>query len=97
MTRTKLDHVQSVAEHCLLSRSRSAQVVNTLIELIKSALERGEEVSIRRFGKFRVCNRNGLKPRPGGQKYDLPAGARRVVTFRSSPVLDDRLNAEDPP
>ncbi|MCF8063197.1 MAG: HU family DNA-binding protein [Deltaproteobacteria bacterium] len=97
MTRTKSDHILSVAGSCALSRSRSAQVVNTLIELIKRALERGEEVSIRRFGKFRVCDRNGLKPRTNGQEYFMPAGARRIVIFRSSPALDERINVEDLP
>ena len=96
MTRTKLDHIQAVSEACLLSKSHSAQVVNSLIEIIKSTLERGEEVSIRRFGKFRVCSRNGLRSRTG-KEYDLPAGVRRIVTFRSSPTLDERLNVEDLP
>ncbi len=92
MTRTKLDQIHAVADVCVLSRARSARVVNTLIELIKNALERGEEVSIRRFGKFRVCDRNGLKPRSSAQPFDIPADARRIVVFRSSPVLDERIN-----
>jgi len=92
MTRTKLDQIHAVANACVLSRTRSSQVVNTLIELIKGALERGEEVSIRRFGKFLVCDRNGLKPRSSAQSFDVPADARRIVVFRSSPALDERIN-----
>ena len=92
MARTKLDQIHAVADSCALSRTRSAQVVNTLVELIKNALERGEEVSIRRFGKFRVCNRNGLKTRSSAQSFDMPADARRIVAFRSSPVLDEKIN-----
>ena len=92
MARTKLDQIHAVADACVLSRNRSAQVVNTLIELIKNTLERGEEVSIRRFGKFRVCDRNGLKPRSSAQPFDMPADARRIVVFRSSPVLDEKIN-----
>jgi integration host factor subunit alpha len=97
MTQTKLDQIHAVAEACVLSRSRSAQVVNTLIELIKNALERGEEVSIRRFGKFRVRDRNGLKHRKNAQSFHMPAGARRIVVFRSSPALDAKINVEDLP
>ncbi len=92
MTRTKVAHVRSVARRCVLSKARSAEIVDTLLEIMKQALEQGDEVTVRGFGKFRVCGRNGLKPRSPGTAFFLPSGARRVVTFRCSPVLEKRIN-----
>lgn len=97
MTFTKADPIHSVSETGL-SHCRSTQVVNTLIEIMKQTLERGEEIAIRGFGKFRVCRASGLHAKSGRNGTFLPSGAKRVVIFRCSPVLllkisrDPKLN-----
>lgn len=92
MTRTKAAHTRSVARRCVLSKARSAEIVDTLLEIMKQALEQGDAVTVRGFGAFRVCGRNGWKLRRTGTASFLPSGVRRIVTFRCSPVLEKRIN-----
>ncbi|MBW1950993.1 MAG: HU family DNA-binding protein, partial [Deltaproteobacteria bacterium] len=75
-----------------LSRRRTSQIVDTLFEILKDALTRGEDVMIRGFGKFQVkfrWARTWMNPRTG-EKIILPS--RRSVTFKASPVLRRKLN-----
>ena len=96
MTFTKADPIHSVSETGL-SRCRSTQVVNTLVEIMKQTLERGEEIVIRGFGKFRVCQASGLHARSGRNRTFLPPGAKRVVIFRCSPVLGLKISRDTVP
>jgi integration host factor subunit alpha len=68
------------------------QLLESLLELIKSSLESGEPIMISGFGKFQVKdkkNRRGRDPQTGNA---LILDARRVVTFKCSSVLKDRMN-----
>ena len=93
MTLTKADIVEAVAEQNGYTIKRSVEMVETLLELIKSALESGEDVLVSGFGKFCV---NEKKERI---VWNLAAGeammlaARKVVTFRCSQKLRDKINA----
>jgi integration host factor subunit alpha len=75
-------------------KNRSAQMVETLLEIVKSALERGEDILLSGFGKFSVKekkDRRGRNPQTG---EDLRLGPRRVVTFKCSRVLRERVNGK---
>lgn len=79
-----------------LSRKRATQLVDTTLELVKRALERGEDVRIHGFGVFRVrfrWARRGRNPRTGAP---LVLSSRRVVTFRCFSRLKRRLNPPGP-
>jgi len=91
MTITKADHIHSVSRNGL-SHSRSTRAVNSLVEIMKKTLERGEEIAIRGFGKFRVCQASGLNAKTPPNGTFLPAGAKRVVIFRCSPTLGLKIN-----
>ena len=68
------------------------KVVETLLEVIKSTLESGEDLLISGFGKFRLREkkaRRGRDPQTGG---DLMLRPRRVVSFQCSTVLRDKIN-----
>jgi len=68
--------------------------VESLLEIIKSTLESGEDVLISGFGKFCVKNKNersGRNPQNGNALY---LEARRVVAFRSSPLLIGKINGK---
>ncbi len=54
MALTKIDIVETVAEQNGYTKVRSFEVVETLLEIIKSTLESGEDIMISGFGKFRV-------------------------------------------
>jgi len=69
-------------------------VVDSLLEIIKNALEDGEDVLISGFGKFCVKDkrkRRGRNPQTG---QDLLLDERRVVTFTCSGVLRDKINGK---
>ena len=92
MTLTKADIVEAVAEQNGYTIKRSVEMVETLLEIIKITLESGEDVLVSRFGKFCV---NEKKKR---MVWNLAAGeammlaARKVVTFKCSPQLRDKIN-----
>jgi len=92
MTLTKANIVEAVAEQNSYTSKRSVEIVETLLEIIKSALESGEDVMISGFGKFCV---NEKKER---QVWNLAAGEhmmlapRKVVTFKCSKPLRDKIN-----
>ncbi len=94
MTLTKAKLIDSTYNQVGLSKTRSTQVVDSLLEIIKKSLEGGEDVLISGFGKFCVKekgNRRGRNPQTGG---DLMLDERRVVTFRCSGVLRDKINGK---
>jgi len=94
MTITKAQLSDSIRKQADLPKAKSAQVVNSLLEIIKSTLENGEDVLISGFGKFCVKNkrkRTGRNPQTG---KDIVLGERRVVTFKCSRRLRDRINGE---
>lgn len=75
-----------------LTKKRAARVVDSLMEIIKDALARGEDVGISGFGKFVVkfkWARSGRNPRTGEM---IILRSRRVVSFRPSRKLRDRIN-----
>jgi integration host factor subunit alpha len=92
MTLTKADIVEAIVEQIGFTKNHSSEIVETLLELIKSTLESGEDVLISGFGKFCVKEketRRGRNPATG-EAMMLPA--RRIVTFRCSRQLRDKIN-----
>jgi len=92
MTLKKADLIDFTYNQVGLSKTRSAQVIESLLDIIKETLENGEDVLISGFGKFYVKDkgkRRGRNPQTGN---DLMLDARRVVTFRCSGLLKDKLN-----
>jgi integration host factor subunit alpha len=94
MTVTKEDIVEQVAG-IGFTRKKSIELVESLLEIMKASLERGEELLISGFGKFyvrRKAQRMGRNPKTG---VEAVVQERSVVRFRCSPVLRDRMNAVD--
>ena len=94
MTLTKSDLNESIHEHNDLSRNKSSKIVENLLEIIKSTLEKGEDVMISGFGKFCVKEKNKRRGRNPATGQDLMLDSRRVVVFRCSPVLRDKVNGK---
>ena len=92
MTLTKADLKESIHQRHDLSRKKSTEVVENLLEIIKSKLEHGEDVMISGFGKFCVKKKNERRGRNPATGEDLMLGSRRVIVFRCSPVLRDKVN-----
>jgi integration host factor subunit alpha len=94
MTLTKSDIIENIYNQCGLSKNTSTQAVESLLELIKSTLESGEDVLISGFGKFEVKEKNARRGRNPQTGNDLMLSARRVVTFKCSGVLSEKMNGK---
>lgn len=92
MTLTKAHIVDNIYNQLDLPKNRSAKVVDTLLEIIKKTLEDGEDVLIIGFGKFCVKEKRERRGRNPQTREDLMLDARRVVTFRCSDRLRDKVN-----
>ncbi len=93
-TITRADLSEAVYQEVGLSRNESAVLVETVLEEISQALIKDETVKLSSFGTFAVRQKNqriGRNPKTGEEVPILP---RRVLVFRASHVLKDRINAE---
>ena len=91
-TLTKAKIIDAVAERNGVTRKESIEYVETILELIKSTLESGEDVLISGFGKFclkQKAKRRGRNPATG---EDIMLAPRKVVTFQCSRILREKLN-----
>ncbi len=92
MTMTRADLTEAVYQEVGLSRNESAQLVESVLEEISSTLAQGESVKVSSFGTFLVrekAERIGRNPKTGEEVMISP---RRVLIFRASRVLKDRIN-----
>ena len=92
MTVTRADLTKAVYQEVGLSRKESAQLVESVLDEIAGTLAEGEAVKISRLGTFSVrdkTQRFGRNPKTG---EEVPIPPRRVVLFRASHVLKDRIN-----
>ena len=94
MTLTKADLKEIIHERHNLSRKKSTEVVEGLLDILKSTMENGEDVMISGFGKFCVKEKNERLGRNPATGEDLMLEARRVIVFRCSPVLRDKINGK---
>ncbi|MHB9880442.1 integration host factor subunit alpha [Pacificimonas sp. ICDLI1SI03] len=93
-TLTRAELGDDVHDQIGLSRSESVQLVETVLDSVSSALVRGENVKISSFGSFVLRDKNrrmGRNPKTG---EEVPIEPRRVLTFRPSQIMRDRINGK---
>jgi integration host factor subunit alpha len=91
-TVTRADLSEAVYQEVGLSRNESSELVESVLDEISAALVRGEMVKVSSFGSFSVrdkAERVGRNPKTGEEVPILP---RRVLVFRASHVLKNRIN-----
>ncbi|MCH7539961.1 MAG: integration host factor subunit alpha [Proteobacteria bacterium] len=91
-TVTRADLSEAVYQEVGLSRNESADLVESILKEISDALIRGEGVKVSSFGSFSVRQKGrriGRNPKTGEEVPILP---RRVLVFRASHVLKNRIN-----
>ncbi len=93
MTLTKAMIVDAIHEQLGYPKNKSAELLETLLELMKSTLEKGEDVLISGFGKFCVKAKNQRRGRNPATGADMLLDQRRVVTFRCSHLLREKINS----
>ena len=91
---TKADIVASIYEKVGISKTESSDVVESVFEILKEALEKGEKVKISGFGTFMVKEKNSRKGRNPQTGEGITITARHVLTFKPSQVLKMSMNAD---
>jgi integration host factor subunit alpha len=95
LTKEKLTlHLQA---HLGLDKREAQQVVRRLFEIMKETLSRGEDVLISGFGKFSVRQKKARRGRNPQTKESIILSARKVLVFKSSGKLRQRLNKGSKP
>jgi integration host factor subunit alpha len=92
MTLTKAQIVESIQNQTGFPKNRSLEIVETLLEIIKSTLASGEDVLVSGFGKFRVNLKKERKGRNPATGEAMMLASRKVVTFKCSGKLRKRVN-----
>jgi integration host factor subunit alpha len=93
-TITRADLAEAVYQQVGLSRNESADLVEAVLEEISSTLIKGDHVKISSFGSFSIRQKGqrvGRNPKTG---VEVPILPRRVLVFRASHVLKDRINGK---
>lgn len=94
MTLTKA-HIRDAIQNQLgLPKNRSAEMLELLLEIIKNNLEIGEDLLISGFGKFCVKDKRQRRGRNPATGQDMMLDNRRVVTFKCSGKLRDKINGK---
>ena len=92
MTLTKAHIINAIADQIGFPKNHSLEIVETLLELIKSTLESGEDVLVSGFSKFIVKDKQQRKGRNPATGEDMMLAPRRVVTFKCSRNLREKIN-----
>ncbi|MDH5721788.1 MAG: integration host factor subunit alpha [Alphaproteobacteria bacterium] len=92
VTITRADLAEAVYREVGLSRNESSSLVESLLDEMSEALIKGENVKISSFGSFTIREKGervGRNPKTG---VEVPIMPRKVLVFRASHVLKDRIN-----
>lgn len=90
---TKSDIIESFSSKTGISKKESSEMVDLVLELMKNTLASGETLKIAGFGSFVVklkADRKGRNPQTG---ETITISSRRILSFKSSPVLKNAINA----
>jgi len=94
MSLTKDHIVNAIQERLGLSKSKSSMLFESFLEIMKNRLKNGEDILISGFGKFFVKEKDERRGRNPYTGNDVILDARRVVTFKYSDVLRDKINSK---
>jgi integration host factor subunit alpha len=92
MSLTKVDIIDSIYEKLGIPKKDCVQIVESVFEIIKDDLDKGNDVMISGFGKWTVKAKKKRKGRNPQTGKGLMIDARKVVTFRPSQVLKGTIN-----
>ena len=93
MSLTKADIADRLFNEVGLNKREAKEFVDAYFEIVRQALENGENVKLSGFGNFQLRDKNqrpGRNPKTG---EGIPISARRVVTFRPGQKLRARVEA----
>lgn len=88
---TKAEIAKIVHERVGLTKKESAQIVESVLGVVRQSLEKGENVKLSGFGHFIVRRKHARRGRNPKTGMDITIAPRSVVTFRASPLLKQKL------
>lgn len=91
MALTKADLAESLYNELGLNKREAKEFVELFFEKIRASLSDGEAVKLSGFGNFGLRNKNSRPGRNPKTGEEIPISARRVVTFRASHKLKERV------
>lgn len=91
-TVTRADLAEAVYQEVGLSRNESAELVESVLETLSDTVVGGETVKISSFGSFVVRHKGGRLGRNPKTGEEVPIEPRRVLVFRPSQVMKDRID-----
>jgi len=94
MSLTKAHIAKTIHDRLHFTNDRSAQLVDSLLEILKKTFEDGEDVLISGFGKFCVKKKRERRGRNPATGEELMLPPRKVIVFISSGVLRDKINGK---
>ena len=94
MKLTKADLVDHICKSRDMNKKQAVEAVETILEIMKSNLEKGDDVLLSGFGKFKVKDKRPRKGRNPKTGEEMKISARKVVTFRPSGKLKEKVNGE---
>jgi integration host factor subunit alpha len=95
-TLTRADLSEAVHRQIGLSRSESADLVKSMLDLMSDTLVSGQSVKLSSFGTFMVRAKNGRIGRNPKTGEEVPITPRRVLVFRPSQVMKNVINGLEP-
>ena len=93
MALTKKDIVERIQAELGFQKNQSVEITETLLEIMKTTMATGDDVLVSGFGKFCVKNKKERKGRNPATGQDLMLSPRKVVTFKCSGKLRNKINA----
>ncbi len=94
MTLTKARIIDKIQSRLNFSKKETTELVETLLEIMKQTMANGEDVLISGFGKFCVKEKKERRGRNPATGEDMILSPRRVVTFKCSGKLREKINAK---
>ena len=92
MALTKTQIAENIRSQTGFTKNKSVEIVETLLEIMKKTLASGEGVLVSGLGKFCVNGKRGRRGRNPANGSDMMLPARKVVTFKCSGKLRQKIN-----
>ncbi len=92
MTLKKRDIIDNILMEIPMPRREAQDIVESIIEIIKDKLALGEEVLVSGFGKFCVQEKKERMGRNPATDSEMILPKRKIVTFKCSKILKNRMN-----
>ena len=93
-TLTRADLADAVVEQVGLPRNESQELVELVLDEISGALARGDQVKLSSFGSFGIREKGGRIGRNPKTGEEVPITPRRVLVFRPSNIMKERINKQ---